>query len=386
MTAKRGEIGYYVHHHGLGHASRARAICAHAHGGVTVLSSLGPEAFEPLHGAERPRYVGLPLDMGDTNGLAATPPELHFAPLGSRGLAARMARIASWIEAASPSLLVVDVSVEVAALARLCGVSVVYVRQYGKRTDAAHELAYGWADHLLAPFEAELDPGGVSRGVRERTRHSGTVTRFDHLERPDPEVGRRDRRVLVMGEPLTALASQIALSSPDWRVTVAAGRLPADAPANLERVDPGAITLALLGSCRVVIGAGGANLVGECAFARAGLVCIPQPRPFEEQLVRGELLERRRAAVVLDSAPPPSRWPELLERAAMRAPELASWADGTGAERAAAFLDRWAAEPNATQGAGVVTSSRSRSGSHSTRPREASSSNQPAAGQVPQVR
>ncbi|HWC08014.1 MAG TPA: hypothetical protein VG458_03075, partial [Solirubrobacterales bacterium] len=115
-----GPIGYYVHHHGAGHAARAGAIAARLEGPLTMLSSLPASA---LSSAE---LVPLPPDAGGCeDGL---PPDLHHAPLGSPGLARRMARIAAWIAERRPRLVVVDVSVEVAALVRLCGVPVVYVR------------------------------------------------------------------------------------------------------------------------------------------------------------------------------------------------------------------------------------------------------------------
>ena len=46
---------------------------------------------------------------------------LHWAPRHHRGLSARMATLASWFARERPAAVVVDVSVEVALLARLCG-------------------------------------------------------------------------------------------------------------------------------------------------------------------------------------------------------------------------------------------------------------------------
>jgi hypothetical protein len=131
-------IGIYAHHHGGGHAARAGAIGAaleEAGAAVTYLSSLPAERF----GAGA--HVALPLDTDRGEARGETPAELHFAPLGSAGLAERMARIARWIANRDPDLLLVDVSVEVAMLARLCGVPFAYLRQTGERNDPPHRRA-----------------------------------------------------------------------------------------------------------------------------------------------------------------------------------------------------------------------------------------------------
>jgi hypothetical protein len=347
-------IGYYVHHHGRGHASRAVAIAAQLRRPVTFLTSLESE----LEGGE---VVSLPLDT-DRAGIDVVPPELHFAPLGSPGLRRRMATIATWIAATAPDLLVVDVSVEVAALARLCGVPVVYVRQSGRRTDPAHELAYGWAGGLLAPSPAWLEPADTAPRVLERTFHSGSITRFDGRPRPERDAP-RPNRVLVCGEGVRSLAPRLASAASAWEV-----------------LDTTEVDLDLLASCAVVVAPAGANIVAEAAFAGCGLVCLPQPRPFDEQRHRGRDLARRGAAVVLGGTPEPRYWPWLLEGARRRRRRLSDWADGLGAERAARYLERVA---SAAPSAG---SSTPRPSSQRTRPRPANSSSQPRAGQLPQVR
>jgi hypothetical protein len=364
-------IGIYVHHHGSGHAARAGAIGAaleEAGAAVTYLSSLPAERFGS--GA----HIALPLDtdLGDARG--ETPAELHFAPLGSPGLAERMARIARWIANRDPDLILVDVSVEVAILARLCGVPFAYLRQTGERNDPPHRRAYQWAAGLLAPFPAWLEPPTTRDWIRHRTGYAGGITRFDG--EPRPADGVRERRAIVLGEGGDQLTAEIAAAAPDWEVL---GPRPAD--------------LALLESCAVVVAPGGANSVAEAAFARCGLVCIPQPRPFREQEARGEDLEREGAAVVIwDRARADSQsgealdgragmtgndWPALLSEAHARRDALARWADGGAAGRAADYLIALARE---VRGDSVPAAS-----SQSIIPAAASSSSQPLAGHSPQL-
>jgi hypothetical protein len=144
-------IGYYVHHQGSGHGHRAVSVNRLAGVELTGLSTA-------------PRPAGWTGPWGDLPDDAGIGPEvdvtahgrLHYVPLGSRGLSRRMAMIAAWIEAARPEALVVDVSVEVALLARLHGLPVVVVAQPGHREDAAHRLGYDVASSIVAPWPRQL--------------------------------------------------------------------------------------------------------------------------------------------------------------------------------------------------------------------------------------
>ena len=97
--------------------------------------------------------------------------------------------------------MLVDVSVEVALLARLCGVPFAYLRQTGERDDPPHQLAYRWAAGLLAPFPEWLEPArDAGLGPRAKTAYVGAITRFDGAaaaaRRPGaPAAGARARRV-----------------------------------------------------------------------------------------------------------------------------------------------------------------------------------------------
>ena len=147
------------------------------------------------------------------------------------------------------------------------------------RDDPPHRLAYGWAAGLLAPYPEWLEPARDAAGDprAERPRRRGHPL--------------RRRRPPAPGEPAAAGAGPRRRRPADRRRSPPA--LPAgrcwSPPWSTRRVD-----LELLASCAVVVAPGGANAVAEAAFARCGLVCLPQPRPFGEQEARGEDLERDR--------------------------------------------------------------------------------------------
>ncbi|MCW2811230.1 MAG: hypothetical protein JWP61_1688 [Friedmanniella sp.] len=325
-------IGYYIHHHGSGHLHRALAIQAEVDTPVTGLST----AARPAQW--RGPWVQLPDDAGadGTEDLSAHG-RLHYVPRGHAGLRDRMAAIAGWIAAHDPRLMVVDVSVEVALLARLHGVPVVTVAQPGGRGDAGHRLGYDISSTILAPWPAEAGPlweGSPADAVK--TRYVGPVARFrDPVGTPLP------RRVVVLNGtggagPTAADVSAARAATPEWEW------LHLDREHGTWVDDPWPV----LCSATVVVSHAGQNAVAEISAARRPAILLPQDRPFGEQYAMARALERLAWAPVRACSrwPTPREWPLLLER--VRRLDGASWSrwnDGLGVGRAAALLTRLAA-------------------------------------------
>ncbi|GAA1421438.1 glycosyltransferase [Agrococcus citreus] len=318
-------IGYYIHHHGRGHLSRAIAIASALDGPVTGLSSL-PRPAE---------WTGawVPLDSDET--AAPLDPDagtmLHWAPLGHPGLRARMARIARWIADERPRALVVDVSVEVAVLARLHGVPVVTVAMPGRRTDPAHELGFGVSTGIIGAWPPEAT--GMLAGLPplgERLHAVGAISRFAPSSAAAPGPG---RRAVVFGgaggDGFTAEAiSRARAEAPEWDwMHLGANGSWSDDPWEVLR------------TASVVITHAGESAIAEVAAARRPAVVIPQPRPHDEQHVTAAVLAGADWPALVLPELPATRWPELL-RAASRldAGRWQAWNDGRGAERAAAVI------------------------------------------------
>ncbi|MFC8956609.1 glycosyltransferase [Streptomyces sp. NPDC057101] len=351
-------IGYYVHHQGKGHLHRARCIAQRTRTPLTGLSSLPrPDDWDG-------DWIRLPLDTGaDT--AAADPTahgRLHWVPRHHAGLRSRMAAVADWIERTAPALLVSDVSVEVAVLARLMGVPVVVSAMRGDRSDPAHRLAYDLADALLAPWPAALPESDWPQEWRAKAQHTGAFSRHDGRPRPDtgprPEGSATGREVLLLlgaggAEVTEADLRTAAEATPGWNWTVLGG--PGD-----WSDDP----WPLLCRADVVVTHAGQNAVAECAAARTPAVIVPQSRPHGEQHATARALAAGGLATVRDHWPEPRDWPGVLDEAVRTGGQRWDlWAPGDGAERAARLLDRLAspdprtgpdghADPVPTSGAG----------------------------------
>jgi hypothetical protein len=321
-------IGWYVHHQGAGHLQRLVAVTRHLRTPVTAFSS----APRP------PGFSGgwVELEPDDTPPVdrpsATAGGRLHWVPQHHPGLQDRNATITAWIAQHRPRLFVTDVSVEVTALVRLCGVPVVVAAMLGDRHDPAHRLGRDLAEALLAPWPGPpARPGAAGTPVV----HVGAFSRFDGL--PSSPSSTRPGTVLVLwgsgGRDVSDEQFRAArAATPGWTWEF---RVPGSALGEAAGED----VWDALQRAEVVVVHGGHNAVAEVAAARRAAVVVAQERPFAEQLRRTELL-RAEGLVAVDAWPAPDRWPDLLERArAVGAEPWRRWAPGDGAERAAAFLD-----------------------------------------------
>ena len=332
-------IGYYVHHHGSGHLHRALSVArAAARQGreVTGLSSLPRPAGWP--GA----WILLPRDDDQERALRPTAHgRLHWAPLGDDGLRERSAVVASWIAAARPACVVVDVSMEMVLLVRLHGVPVVSVVLPGSRGDEAHRYALGVADALVAVWPAEAT--GMLRDVPEdvlaRLHPVGALSRFPldppGVRRPGPP------HVLVLngtggdgpGEDQLELARR---DSPEWRWTVLSrqhGTWTDDPREHLRQAD-------------VVVTHAGQNALAEVAALRRPAIVVPQRRPHEEQRTTARALACGGWPVLVEEHWPSGGWSARLARAAtLDGRDWSRWCDGGATERFLAVVADVAHEP-----------------------------------------
>lgn len=342
-------IGWYAHHHGRGHVHRALALGAHLAGEgeqVTVLSSTPRPAGAPVGWVELPRDDDGVAGAGAGSGAApdvdpTAHGHLHWVPRHHDGLRARTAVVSAWIAEHRPRALVVDVSQEVALLARLHGVPVVSTVLPGDRTDAAHALGLGVSDAVVGFWPPGAGLARLPGGVADRFTEVGALSRFDAREPADvprpssgPGADRLPRRATLLGgrggdawtnEEVDRLAAALGDA---WELTVlGAGGMWVDDP------------WAALAGADVVLTHAGQNALAEVASTRRPAVVVPADRPHDEQRSTGRALAAGGWPVrVLDRLDAPD-WPALLDEvAALDGAAWAGWCDGRAAQRFARVL------------------------------------------------
>lgn len=330
-------IGYYIHHSGRGHLSRASVVASRSRVPVTGISSLERPADWPGE------WVSLPRDDGGDPIAPTRGGAWHWVPRDHEGFRARMRVIADWISHRRPAAIVSDVSVEVLALAALLGQRTAYVLLHGRRDDPPHHLALATADLLLAPW-----PGGHRQGWHEDLEAplvaTGAFGRYDdRAPLPLPT----DPRVLVVAGAGPHRFTQDAIAAaaeatPGW-FWEAVG-LGATGPPGVAWHGWRDDLWELLGSAAVVVATAGNGVVAEIAAARRPALLIPQERPFDEQRDLADCVARLSPARVAPVWPEPLAWPAILrDLARLRGASWSRHVDGRGADRFVAAIEELAA-------------------------------------------
>jgi predicted glycosyltransferase len=329
-------IGYYVHHRGAGHRHRALAIAAAIGQEVTILSSAPqPERWDGP-------WISLPLDTPESeNSIEADAGgALHYVPIQSAGLRTRMAMISAWIEQERPAVMVVDVSVEVAVLARLHGIPVVTVAQPGDRSDAAHLLGYRLSSAIIAPWPDLVRPLTTAPDVESRVETIGAISRIHPSggapSSPHHLAGAGGVIVVLTGEGGRGLSAVTAA------VEIASAALPQYTWRTLRGQNEETVAAALR-EATLVIAHCGQNAVAEIAASRTPAILIPEDRPHGEQSALAAAIASSTlpARTVRPAAVASTDWSSLItEVTTLDGADWMVWCDGAAAERAAAIITR----------------------------------------------
>ncbi|GAA2054194.1 glycosyltransferase [Williamsia deligens] len=321
-------IGWYVHHQGMGHAHRADSIARALDEPVTVLSS---RARPTGHAAAV--WVTLPMDTGPDAADPTAGGVVHWAPLRTPGMTARMAAIADWIDRTQPSLVVVDVSVEVAAFVRLMGVPVVVMAMPGDRDDTAHALAYDMATAIVAPWSRDVyDPQWLAARA-DKTTWVGSISRFDGRAPSARPLSTTPTVAVLGGAGGGAMTLQAVEQWARADSRFAFRAVGATGAPWTDDVWP------VLTEAAVVVTHAGQNAVADVAASGRPAVVVPRERPFAEQSRTATALAEHRVAAVRDDWPAPSAISDALDDAlAIGASRWSDLRTSGAATRAAAAI------------------------------------------------
>ncbi|SFA95987.1 Glycosyltransferase family 28 C-terminal domain-containing protein [Poseidonocella pacifica] len=314
-------IGYFVHHQGRGHALRCAAVvnALPEHRPVTIFCARNdifpamrpgveirqiPSLFEP-QGDEAPGMASAPV-----------PDTLHCAPLGWPSIRNAMAEITSWFAEANPSLMIGDVSAELAQLSRICSVPHVSVLQHGTRSDPGHQAGYDCSVGLLAPFSERLAQPDWTPSMRKKTHFAaglGASTKLPKRQTAREMLGIREGETLVLvlsGGGGTGFAQAPlgigARAVPDTRwITIGTVQRDwhATEPGNIEHhgwVDTPDLYLA---AADVIISSTGNNTCAQVLATARPWLAVPEWRYFDEQVEKARALQVAGAATMLGSLP-----------------------------------------------------------------------------------
>lgn len=315
------KYAFYIHHHGAGHMTRTLAIAAQLPPSEVVFFGSSLETFKELIPQDI-TWIQLPLDIPNDNDRDWTASEmsfLHYAPIKVKGIVERNNLITEFFAKHHQCLLIVDVSVEITLLARLCGIPTVVVRQHGNRSDLAHAMAYESASLLLAPY-AESMAQNMEHAFTEKTFYSGGFSKYSGMP-IDQSQRSEDQIAVFFGQGGTCFDLQLIVNiRKDLPKTTSLHVLGTiqnyQAISGVSYYGNCKNAYDVLKNCDIVISNAGHNCVMELGDLRKKIICIPADRPFEEQEVKAQLLENAGVATVIEEKTlDQANWSQIVESA-----------------------------------------------------------------------
>lgn len=301
-------VGYYVHHHGTGHMRRALQVIPFIPYPVVLFSS----AEQPAHVPPNCTYVQLEDDS--VPGYVQAPDSLFMYTPQSPRVRGRFQAISNAIEAHNITSMYVDVSMEVALFCKLLGLRVGHNVMQGIRDDAAHDHLYTMLDYYISDSTTLLDStsrrhtvvrphfiGGIARYGKRQPRALGPVQSVTITYSPASQ----------QLDVTNIAASAAAFPDIDWHLIG-----PVQAGPELPNVichgvvdDP----LDIYTQADIVVGAGGHNTIMEMASLGKRFVCIPETRPYDEQVTAAKALAAHNMALHYDAWPTITQWQQVFQ-------------------------------------------------------------------------
>lgn len=278
-------IGYYAHQHGSGHLNFARLFAKVFEDEICTFSSLKkPEALKG-------QFVQLPDENPDgtafTDNQTPVPDYLHYSPVGQRSIQLRSTQILKEVVERNIKLMIVDVSVEIAALMRSSSIPYVYVKLPGHRSDSAHVQAFQGAVFVLAYYPEEFESKQTPEWLRKKTIYLGFIT-DRKIGQPIAATSEEVNNILVIsgggGNERLLQAINILLerfASAEIKVI----GMPDEHFNNFRIKNCGYVQnfQNLIEQADLVVANCGLNSVTEILQAKKAFVAIPEERPYEEQ-------------------------------------------------------------------------------------------------------
>ncbi len=330
MSKTNINIGYYAHHMGSGHATRANTLLSNWSIPSTLLTSypLQNKSTNTVY-----QFVQLPEDHAHLSNydqsIAPEPEVFHHAPLGVDQIRARMNKISTFFEDKNPNFFITDVSAEMTQFARLCSVPAISFRLTGNRNDLAHMQAYQSSHATIFPLPKIFEHPETPQWLIDKTLYVGGICRHKgkYLSSSDArkQLGINNNQFVIvftngLYDNSTNLPSIIKIAEKyPKKLFVILGKYEVQEqenfPNNIYFAGRVADTYPYLRAANIVVGSCGNNTMLEVAHAERPFICVPEERPYEEQISKAKVLEELDVAVVSYDFPTVHSFDKLLKKA-----------------------------------------------------------------------
>lgn len=294
------KIGYYVNNHGTGHTNRLFCF-------VQELETIGYkyELYVFAENTDKIFDLGLPNSNGNAIEVIKLPTPnwkldkestiYHCLPINYKEYFGAIVEVCI---KESIQTFVSDLSVEVGHAVRLHVDKLVYVLLHGDRVDSPHTIMFEEADLLLVPFTSEFEDYYL-RNFKERynLKYSGGFLKFqyqDSIQSYPAEYLQNKKNVLVIlgtgGDSFTE--EYLDVEDPSYNIVVLGKEV--DKYTSIRFTNP----YSYLNHADIVVANAGDSIMHEIAYFDKPYICIPEDRPFHEQQIKAQQLEKYNYALI----------------------------------------------------------------------------------------
>ena len=254
--------------------------------------------------------------------------------------AKRAKALAEAIEHYGPKALYCDGVPELAIMARGMGVPVVLVHLPGNiANDPTQVFAHELADHIVAHFPASLEQAHYR--FASKTYYSGYLSKYAGKEVGQNNDSSSNHVTLLLGyDNWDDAVLQTITDDQNTGFTIVGNKRKYELGENcklLGTVED--ISKAIVG--KVVITAAGQNTIAELLSLDKRLILLPEPRPYDEQLVHARVLANRLVALLAHETFTAGQWHAVLQKAKTFTPSYKDLVNAFAPEAIAQKMKDW---------------------------------------------
>ena len=277
-------IGYYAHQHGSGHCRYGELLANYFRDDLTVFTSYDYQFSEGVH------YIKLEDENPDGStcqqNQVEPPYYLHYSPVGQKSIQKRSLQLLQGIIDRNIKLLIVDVSAEIAALARSSSIPYAYIKLPGNRGDKGHLAAFQGAVFIIAYYPENFEDPGTPEWVRNKTIYLGFQSR--NTSSPGFRTAEKiDNLTVISGkggnENLRKSLPAIVRRFRNATITVLGEFERQPEFPNVQYKGFVEDINAYLSHSDLIVANCGMNTVSEIVRLKKPFLAIPEKRPFKEQ-------------------------------------------------------------------------------------------------------
>ena len=254
--------------------------------------------------------------------------------------AGRAKALAEAIEHYKPKALYCDGVPELAIMVRGMGVPVILVHLPGKVTnDPTQVFAHELADHIVAHFPSSLEQEYYP--FASKTYYSGYISQYAGCELKRSDLSDINNITILLGyDNYDESVLKNITKDQKTKFTIVGNKRDYD-------LDKNCLLLGLVKNIReaiageVVISAAGQNTVGELLSLGKRLILLPEPRPYDEQVVHAEVLANQNVALLAQETFSAEQWQEVLHRAKIFTPVYKNLVNVSAPEEIAQKMRNW---------------------------------------------